>query len=89
MDQIFEGDDTDAVVGLSRELLPASMVAASIVAALTGMEPEDQSRQIIQLAGRMSRDMAAAYLHDLAVRRSACPDLPPYGRINPDGEQRV
>lgn len=63
------------------------MVAASIVASLTGMEPENQTQQIIQLAGRMSRDMAKAYLQDVAVRRSVCPDLPPYGRINPNDGQ--
>ena len=40
MDRIFEGDDTEEVVGMARELLPASMVAASIVASLTGIEPE-------------------------------------------------
>lgn len=87
MDRIFEGDDTEEVVGMARELLPASMVAASIVASLTGMELEDQTRQIVELAGRMSRDMAKAYLQDVAVRRSVRPELPSYGQINLDEER--
>lgn len=79
MEQIFDSEDTKEVVEMTRELLPASLVAATILASLTGIEPEYQSPQIVQLAGRISRDMAKTYLDGTAIHRSVCPDVPPYG----------
>ena len=79
MERVFEREDSEEVIELTREFIPRAMAAAATITALTGDQPDHQSRQVIELAGRMSRDMAKTYLEEVAIRRSVCPDVPPYG----------
>lgn len=97
---MFVRNESEDVIRLSRELLPASITAASFLVATDVGLQRNPTEHIVDMAGRISRRMAKTYLDSAAAARTIPEegfftvffeedeDTPPYGKDAAGEEER-